>query len=405
MRLEENINRIKEVMGIVTEAGEPNQGIQINLSNTFESGKYIVTPTVGSKVNPAIIQIRNFITKNPGKPILVTIESSESKVPNYDREKFPSTGDKNKDFTPDKKLPVGALSKNRANNIATYLKSKLPQNVTFKINDKGSQGPPWSSPFNAADTKYTQYQYIKVFASLNVSQPSTGSTATERVENLPEVCNKSFESQGIYGNAEKGFIAEQFNIDLGEVPSTFYFKLESFQVPDILIVEYNGKSQTTGLLGLDTPMNRLLVGTIIGNYYTGARPWYLNDLQLQITDAQYAETLLKKYPNEYDTTSFASFNKMAQLKPGFFTQNKGTIIPYSLKPGQIKSVDAGQNLWESVEVIKIQQVQGVNTAKASVVGIVGTTKWRIDVKCGQVSPAIVTNAPVGTKVTQVGKYY
>jgi hypothetical protein len=225
------------------------------------------------------------------------------------------------------------------------------------------------------------------------------------MENLPEVCNKSFESQGVYGNAQKGFIAEQFNIDLGEVPSKFYFKLEPFMVPDILIVEYNGKSQTTGLVGLDTPMNRLLVGTILGNYYSTDRPWYLKDLQLQLTDAQYAETLLKKYPNEYDTTSLASFNKMAQLKPGFFAQNKDTITPYSLKPGQIKSVQEGQNLWDSVEVIKIQQVQGVNTAKASVVGIVGTTKWRMDVKCGELAPAIVPKSnSAGMKSTFSGTY-
>jgi len=391
-------------MGLITEA--PTQGLEINLSNSFESGKYIVTPKVASTVNNAILQIRNFITKNPGKPILVTIESSESKVPNYDREKFPATGNKNTDFTPDKKLPVGALSKNRATNLTNYLKSKLPKEVTFSISDKGSQGPPWSSPFNAADPKYTEFQYVKVYAKINVAPPQTktvtGSTAT--VENLPEVCNKSFESQGIYGNAQKGFIAEQFNIDLGEVPSTFYFKLESYQVPDILIVEYNGKSQTTGLLGLDTPMNRLLVGTILGNYYSNDRPWYLKDLVLGPTDAGYADNLLKKYPNEYDTTSLISFNKLAQLKPGFFAQNKDTITPYSLKPGQIKSVEVGQNLWDSVEVIKIQQVQGVNTAKASVVGIVGTTKWRMDVKCGQVSPAIVTSAPVGTKITTNTKY-
>jgi hypothetical protein len=402
MRLDENIIRIKEVMGLITEA--PTQGLEINLSNSFESGKYIVTPKVASTVNNAILQIRNFITKNPGKPILVTIESSESKVPNYDREKFPATGNKNTDFTPDKKLPVGALSKNRATNLTNYLKSKLPKEVTFSISDKGSQGPPWSTPFNAADPKYTEFQYVKVYAKINVETKTvTGSTAT--VENLPEVCNKSFESQGIYGNAQKGFIAEQFNIDLGEVPSKFYFKLEPFMVPDILIVEYNGKSQTTGLVGLDTPMNRLLVGTILGNYYSADRPWYLKDLQLQLTDAQYAETLLKKFPNEYDTTSLISFNKTAQLKPGFFAQNKDTITPYSLKPGQIKSVQEGQNLWDSVEVIKIQQVQGVNTAKVSVVGIVGTTKWRMDVKCGELAPTIVPKSnSAGMKSTFSGTY-
>jgi hypothetical protein len=400
MRLDENINRIKEVMGLITEA--PTQGLEINLSNSFESGKYIVTPKVASTVNNAILQIRNFITKNPGKPILVTIESSESKVPNYDREKFPATGNKNTDFTPDKKLPVGALSKNRATNLTNYLKSKLPKEVTFSISDKGSQGPPWSSPFNAADPKYTEFQYVKVYAKINVGTKTvTGST--ESVDVKPKICDTDIESRGVFGDAQKGFIAEQFNIDLGEGESLFYFKLESFMVPDILIVEYNGKTYTTGLTGLDSEMNRLLLGTIIGNFYSGgSRPWYLTSLQIAPNSAYYADQLLKKYPNEWAEDSFKSWNPSAQLTQGFFGTNK--ITPYSLKPGQIKSVNEGQSVWDSVEAVKIQQVKGVNTAKVSVVGIVGSTKWKINVKCGEIEKKPVTSAS-GQKSPGNVKYY
>lgn len=392
-------------MGLITEAGETPQGLEINLSNVFESGKYIVTPTVGSKINAAITQIKNFITKNPGKPILVTIESSESKVPNYDREKFPATGDKAKDFTADKKLPVGTLSKNRANNLSTYLKTKLPKNVTFNIVDKGSQGPDWKAPFNAQDPNYTKFQYVKLYTKVNVGQTTvTGQTATVKTEIKPKICDTSIESQGIYGGAEKGFIAEQFNVQLGDGESLFYFALQSYMVPDILIVEYNGKTYTTGLTGLDSEINRLLIGTTIGNYYGGgAKPWYFNSLEIAEASTYNADQLLKAYPNEWDSNSFKSWKPDIQMSQGFFTKNK-TIKPYKLKPGQIKSAEEGQKYWDSVEVVKIQQVKGVNTAKVSVVGIVGSTQWKINIRCGNVESGVVTSA-TGQKTSFSGKYY
>ena len=40
MRLDENIHRIKEVMGLITEAEQPSNAVEINLGNLFESGKY-----------------------------------------------------------------------------------------------------------------------------------------------------------------------------------------------------------------------------------------------------------------------------------------------------------------------------------------------------------------------------
>ena len=152
-------------------------------------------------------------------------------------------------------------------------------------------------------------------------------------------------------------------------------------------------------------MNRLLIGTIIGNYYKGARPWYLNTLELAETTETYAEQLLKKYPNEWANDSFKSWYPSEQLSNGFFTRNRGTIKPYALKPGQIKSATEGQKVWDSAETIKIQQAKGVNTAKVSVVGIVGSTKWKINIRCGEyINSGAVTSA-VGQKTSGTTKYY
>jgi hypothetical protein len=172
MRLDENINRIKEVMGLITEEEVNPQGVEINLGNLFGPGKYVITPEAGVEITKSIKQIKDFIAKNPGKPVVVTVESSESKVPNYDREKYPSTGDKNVDFTTEKKLEVGALSKLRATRLSAYITPRLPKNTQIIVNDKGAQGPNWDN-INADATKYKNNQYVKLFAKLNTSAVPT----------------------------------------------------------------------------------------------------------------------------------------------------------------------------------------------------------------------------------------
>ena len=152
-------------MGLITEAEVNPKGLEINLGNLFGPGKYIITPEAGVEITKSINQIKDFIAKNPGKPVAVTVESSESKVPNYDREKYPSTGDKNVDFTTEKKLEVGALSKLRATRLSAYITSRLPKNTQIIINDKGAQGPSWDN-INADATKYKNNQYVKLFAKL-----------------------------------------------------------------------------------------------------------------------------------------------------------------------------------------------------------------------------------------------
>jgi outer membrane protein OmpA-like peptidoglycan-associated protein len=172
MRLNENIFRIKEVMGLITEAEQPKV-FEINLGNLFDSGKYILNQQAIASINSAILKLREFAKKTPTTPVVVSVESSESKVPNYDREKYPSTGDRNVDFTDDKKLGVGALSALRAKSIEDYLNKTLRiPNAKIDVVNKGAQGPIWDGK-NANDPKYTANQYVKLFAKLNTSQPTT----------------------------------------------------------------------------------------------------------------------------------------------------------------------------------------------------------------------------------------
>lgn len=371
-----------------------NESVEINLGNLFDPGKYVVTPQVGTKINAGITQIRNFITKNPGKPVLVTIESSESKVPNYDREKYPVTGNKSVDFTSDKKLPVGSLSKNRANSLMTYLKPKLPKSTTIVVTDKGAQGPAWDGK-NAQDPKYIANQYVKLFANLNISKPTPKEEPeqTQAEKDRLAACYQTFESTGTYGRSDKGFIAEQMNVNLKGSEETVHFLLEPYDVPDILIVEYNGQSYTTGLIGIDSEISRLLVGTIIGNYYSdeGSRPWYLKNLKVVPLSTQKADTILNNNYGNWKEDDLKGYYSGVKLERDFFKTKASnyTISPYALSVGQIKQLTAGVNYWDSVQSIKIKKVPGVDTAKVSVVGIVGATKWKLMLRCGSTAYGIV----------------
>jgi outer membrane protein OmpA-like peptidoglycan-associated protein len=140
---------------LITEAVEPSNGVEINLGNLFDSGKYALNQQAIASINNAIIKLREFAKKSPNTPVLVSVESSESKVPNYDREKYPSTGDRNVDFTDDKKLGVGALSALRAKSIEDYLNKTLRiPNAKVTVVNKGAQGPNWDGK-NANDPKYS----------------------------------------------------------------------------------------------------------------------------------------------------------------------------------------------------------------------------------------------------------
>jgi hypothetical protein len=395
MRLDENILRIKEVMGLITEAEVNPQGVEINLGNLFKSGKYIITPEIGTKINSAINQIKAFITKNPGKPVVVTIESSESKVPNYDREKFPSTGNNEVDFTKEKKMVVGALSKIRANNLSTYLKPKLPKSAQIVINDKGAQGPTWDG-VNADAEKYTQKQYVKLFAKLNTTQPTTSTPKTD-----PKFCTQEIESSGGKGNPSNGFISEVKTIELGEGENTFKFFIDSISVPDIMIVEYNGVTQTTGFVGSDTELYQTLLGTIIYNRYDNwgnPRPWWFKNLKLVGVQPYHADQVLKKYSGDWTPDDLSHiYPKAPKLSTTFFqtmTKNPdeyvGNFKVYKLGYDSIKTMAAGVDAWNGPSSITINKVAGVNTAKVTIIGLIGQTKWKLYVKCGNIAPMLTT---------------
>lgn len=135
---------------IVTNVGE--EEIFELPNNTFPSGEY--SNFNKEAVNTLIENIKQYIQKFPlNQKFDITIESSESKVPNK------SVG-----------LAQGDLSKLRAKEMENYLKTKFEKNVNFTIDDKGAQGPEWTPPSGANKDEiqrlarqkiYTDWQYVK----------------------------------------------------------------------------------------------------------------------------------------------------------------------------------------------------------------------------------------------------
>ena len=102
---EEERKEIKTLYGLITEqdATQKNPELTLDLAGTFGSGKYLI-PGKADKIDDLINQIREFKKQNAGSVIEISVNSGESQVPNYDREKYPSTGNDKVDFTNEKKL-------------------------------------------------------------------------------------------------------------------------------------------------------------------------------------------------------------------------------------------------------------------------------------------------------------
>jgi hypothetical protein len=155
----------------------PIYGGLINLSNTFEAGKYLISslnPKDQERLYWELFNIQEFVKNNQG-PILdtigtsrtsnyeIVIVASESQVPNYDREEFLENGDINTNWagppntntfkTPE--LIAKTLSEKRSNSLKTYI------NNFFKEN--GLTPPNITSDIRVGDLVYKEGDDIKNF--------------------------------------------------------------------------------------------------------------------------------------------------------------------------------------------------------------------------------------------------
>lgn len=326
------------------------------ITNSFESGKFDLQNT--TEIDDAIKSITQEIKGYPqNQTFTVTIESSESKVPNS------GVG-----------LQRGDLSKKRAEAATKYLQGKLPPNTTIKVNDRGSQGPEWDPKKGSRHADYTKYQYVTLELQGMGQNTPTGKPKT--------YCEEKFEGKGRFGNPATGFISEIQKVDLKDGEGEMTLIYNPVNVPDIFIVEYGGKSQSTGLLGADNEYHRLMIGTILGNYYKEReRPWWLKNLTYSSIEQSEARKILNQYKVHVDPNDLQHVFPGVLVQPDMF-RKYGEIIPYMLDAKQIKGY-SGQSYktstWSS-SIIKVPEHQFV---KVFVVGLIGQTWWNFHFSCGE----------------------
>ena len=162
---EEERKEIKTLYGLIREqeAAQKNPELTLDLSGTFGSGKYKL-PEKADRVDDLINKIREFKKQNAGSVIEISVNSGESQVPNYDREKYPSTGNDKVDFTNEKKLPVGAIAKYRAAALKSYIEKVAPdllKDSKLVINEPVIGPTKWNPDGGdkAKDDKFTKEQF------------------------------------------------------------------------------------------------------------------------------------------------------------------------------------------------------------------------------------------------------
>ena len=179
---EEERKEIKTLYGLITEQDvtQKNPELTLDLAGTFGSGKYLI-PGKADKIDNLINQIREFKKQNAGSVIEIQINSGESQVPNYDREKFPD----GKDTRPEAKLNVGDLGKKRAVSLETYLKTNAPdllEDAKIVKNEPVIGTTDWDTAKGSRHPDYTKEQFanfkIKVIGKKSDTSeiPSSGTT-------------------------------------------------------------------------------------------------------------------------------------------------------------------------------------------------------------------------------------
>lgn len=147
--------------------------LNVNMGTLFPSGKYVIQDQ--DQLKNILIQIVNYLSKNPNANYKVNIISSESKVPNVDAEK------------PNKpRVEPGYLATKRADQVKSSLEmltAELKKTGAFKgdvdINTdiKAEQGPDWQPEKGdkASMDKFINHQYVTVVVT---AEPGKGDTTT-----------------------------------------------------------------------------------------------------------------------------------------------------------------------------------------------------------------------------------
>jgi hypothetical protein len=142
----------------VSQSKKIDTTITIDFGNEFESGTYKFDKSKAKETQDKLAKIADFVKKYNGSNIKITIEGSESLVPNIDKE----TG---------KRLPKGGLSKLRVDEtkdlIDSYMDSLMGKGMFKGTYDTLTKmgTTPYKYGESPAQDKFKREQYVKVTLS------------------------------------------------------------------------------------------------------------------------------------------------------------------------------------------------------------------------------------------------
>jgi hypothetical protein len=338
--------------------------LKVDFGSDFQSGRFRFDEDSAASIKEKLTRMADFIKEHGKQDILITIEGSESRVPNVDIE----TG---------KHLPEGAIATRRVEEtrrLITELVKGLGGGFRVSFDTSVRIGGPVFTPSDSArDHKYTDHQYVKV---------TLKATGVEKSERLLKVCGYKKDLGGGFGDPRNGFkVADTTQtLDLGTGVGKIGFKFDPQAVPDIFLVDYGGKTFMTGLLGQDKSYYRMVYATIIGNYYRDKeKPEWFKNLKYKPISVEEALKIAAS-DESADVTDFAHvFGAHLSLKRMF---SNGSIVPMILEKGQIQAYDDNSPTWaESNWGIIIDKVEGVDKATVTPVGVIGQTRWKLHIDC------------------------
>ena len=190
--------------------------LTVPMGTLFQSGKYLFKDADQKAISVKLKQIGEFIAKNPNANFSVSIESSESQVPNYDAETSTRI-----------KLEPGQLATKRAE-VAKFTIETFVENLKKDGLLKGGVNvsepkinigkTPYVQGEDQRSDKFTREQYVNVVISL-VSATKTATTAPYKVSSQEtfryyDGANHAI-ADGFYASRSSNNIAVSGNINTG----------------------------------------------------------------------------------------------------------------------------------------------------------------------------------------------
>lgn len=355
-----------------------------NLGDKFEFGKF-ESETVKKLLSDLKPKIEDFIKNSDSSKFIVNLDAGESQVTNP------------KGFE-----QKGSLALARANSVKKYFEELFPELIkkgTLVINTPKdvSEVKIGKTPYNKAQSQTFKTRYGKEYSEEQfVNFDITGEGSKKILtQNTILLCNTPpLKSSGGYLTPEQDY-TQIYDKELGKGKGNIWINFNTFQQPDIIYFEYNGKIYGNSTFrGSSENEFRIYLGTaLMAKYGGGSLPAQfgnttyerigMNDSRLfYALNNMRAWGLHRSFKNTFGGNTSISNQKYLNAFGEFDSNGRrdelvtrlGPEFPWGIVTSKIES-SVVNNLGP------IPKVDGIDIIKVINVCPVGSTQWKIDFNC------------------------